>query len=57
MISVCIIRKQVVSLQRQTMKLLILNITTMAKSIKGTRTEKHLMMSFAGESQARMRYT
>lgn len=29
----------------------------MAKSIKGTRTEKHLMMSFAGESQARMRYT
>lgn len=29
----------------------------MTKSIKGTRTEKHLMMSFAGESQARMRYT
>lgn len=27
------------------------------KSIKGTRTEKHLLMSFAGESQARMRYT
>lgn len=29
----------------------------MAKSVKGTRTEKNLMMSFAGESQARMRYT
>ncbi len=29
----------------------------MTKSIKGTRTEKHLMMTFAGESQARMRYT
>ncbi|MDR3047284.1 MAG: rubrerythrin family protein [Bacteroidales bacterium] len=29
----------------------------MAHSIKGTQTEKHLMMSFAGESQARMRYT
>ena len=29
----------------------------MAKSIKGTQTEKNLMMSFAGESQARMRYT
>ena len=27
------------------------------KSIKGTQTEKNLMMSFAGESQARMRYT
>ena len=27
------------------------------KSIKGTQTEKHLLMSFAGESQARMRYT
>lgn len=27
------------------------------KSIKGTRTEKHLLTSFAGESQARMRYT
>jgi rubrerythrin len=27
------------------------------KSIKGSRTEKHLVMSFAGESQARMRYT
>ncbi len=26
-------------------------------SIKGTKTEKHLMQSFAGESQARMRYT
>ncbi len=29
----------------------------MNKSIKGTQTEKNLMHSFAGESQARMRYT
>lgn len=29
----------------------------MKKSIKGTQTEKNLMISFAGESQARMRYT
>jgi rubrerythrin len=29
----------------------------MLKSIKGTRTEKYLLKSFAGESQARMRYT
>lgn len=29
----------------------------MAKSIKGTQTEKNLLLSFAGESQARMRYT
>ena len=29
----------------------------MEKSIKGTKTEKNLMTSFAGESQARMRYT
>lgn len=29
----------------------------MTKSIKGTRTEKNLMATFAGESQARMRYT
>ena len=29
----------------------------MAKSIKGTQTEKNLRTSFAGESQARMRYT
>jgi rubrerythrin len=28
----------------------------MAKSIKGTKTEKNLLGSFAGESQARMRY-
>ena len=28
----------------------------MAKSIKGTQTEKNLLTSFAGESQARMRY-
>jgi rubrerythrin len=27
------------------------------KSLKGTRTEKNLMTAFAGESQARMRYT
>jgi rubrerythrin len=29
----------------------------MGKSVKGTKTEKHLLESFAGESQARMRYT
>ena len=29
----------------------------MEKSIKGTETEKCLLKSFAGESQARMRYT
>lgn len=29
----------------------------MTKSIKGTQTEKNLMTSFAGESQARNRYT
>lgn len=29
----------------------------MAKSIKGTRTEKNLLAAFAGESQARTRYT
>ena len=29
----------------------------MEKCLKGTRTEKNLMISFAGESQARMRYT
>lgn len=29
----------------------------MEKSIKGTKTEKNLATSFAGESQARMRYT
>jgi rubrerythrin len=29
----------------------------MSKSVKGTKTEKHLLESFAGESQARMRYT
>lgn len=29
----------------------------MAKSVKGTQTEKNLLVSFAGESQARMRYT
>ena len=29
----------------------------MAKSVKGTQTEKNLLTSFAGESKARMRYT
>ena len=29
----------------------------MSKSIKGTQTEKNLLMAFAGESQARNRYT
>jgi len=29
----------------------------MAKSLKGTQTEKNLLKSFAGESQARNRYT
>ena len=29
----------------------------MSKSLKGTQTEKNLGISFAGESQARMRYT
>jgi rubrerythrin len=29
----------------------------MAKSVKGTQTEKNLLASFAGESQARNRYT
>jgi rubrerythrin len=29
----------------------------MGKSIKGTKTEKNLLVAFAGESQARMRYT
>lgn len=29
----------------------------MAKSLKGTKTEKNLLISFAGESQARNRYT
>ena len=29
----------------------------MGKSIKGTKTEKNLLASFAGESQARNRYT
>jgi rubrerythrin len=27
------------------------------KSLKGTRTEKNVLLSFAGESQARNRYT
>ncbi len=29
----------------------------MSKSIKGTQTEKNLLKAFAGESQARNRYT
>lgn len=29
----------------------------MTKSVKGTRTEKNLLAAFAGESQARNRYT
>ena len=29
----------------------------MEKSLKGTQTEKNLLTSFAGESQARNRYT
>ncbi len=29
----------------------------MSKEVKGTQTEKNLLTSFAGESQARMRYT
>ena len=29
----------------------------MSKSIKGTKTEANLLKSFAGESQARNRYT
>ena len=29
----------------------------MSKSVKGTKTEKNLLASFAGESQARNRYT
>jgi rubrerythrin len=31
--------------------------TSMAKSVKGTKTEQNLLKSFAGESQARTRYT
>lgn len=29
----------------------------MSKSVKGTKTEQNLLKSFAGESQARNRYT
>ena len=29
----------------------------MGKSIKGTKTEQNLLKAFAGESQARQRYT
>ena len=31
--------------------------TTAKKSLKGTKTEHNLMAAFAGESQARNRYT
>lgn len=31
--------------------------TTRSRSIKGTKTEKNLLAAFAGESQARNRYT
>jgi len=34
-----------------------MDTTTAKKSIKGTRTEKNLLAAFAGESQARNRYT
>lgn len=34
-----------------------IKISVMGKSIKGTRTEQNLLKSFAGESQARGRYT
>jgi Holliday junction resolvasome RuvABC ATP-dependent DNA helicase subunit len=33
-----------------------LNHNLVSKSVKGTRTEQNLLKSFAGESQARMRY-
>ena len=32
-------------------------VNKMAGSIKGTETEKNLLAAFAGESQARNRYT
>jgi len=32
-------------------------VKTKTKSVKGTKTEKNLLASFAGESQARNRYT
>jgi len=32
-------------------------VESMAKSVKGTKTEKNLLAAFAGESQARNRYT
>ncbi len=35
----------------------LFNVRMMEKSVKGTQTEKNLLKSFAGESQARMRYT
>lgn len=33
------------------------NVSTKTESIKGTKTEKNLLAAFAGESQARNRYT
>ena len=47
-------------IQRQTSNLVIQNQrggNDMSKSIKGTQTEKNLLIAFAGESQARNRYT
>lgn len=35
----------------------LIRFSVMEKSIKGTRTEQNLLKSFAGESQARSRYT
>lgn len=32
-------------------------MTTSTKSLKGSQTERHILMAFAGESQARNRYT
>ncbi len=38
-------------------KLFKLQISKITMNLKGTQTEKNLLKSFAGESQARMRYT
>ena len=32
-------------------------MTTQTRSLKGTQTEKNILTAFAGESQARNRYT
>jgi rubrerythrin len=39
------------------MKIGFKGVNNMSKSLKGSRTEKNLLASFAGESQARNRYT